>query len=241
MSDHPKVPVHFARELGSRIIEQITTDVHRVERGTRSTSIAHRAEILGSIRRGKPWVSDIEILVEPIRYPTQTDLFGEVQEWAAPMYDRIALLKRFGMFEDRISKTGQAADGPRAKRFWAITNQWDVTTDLPDPGTGNKPDRVAVDIFICVPPSQWGVSSIIRTGPYLYSTWFVTGERWGGPLPQGWRVKDNCLVTDTGEVLETPTEQDVYDALDLDYVPPDERERWWRQNVRAADAAGGVR
>lgn len=233
MSDHEKMPHFFAKELGDRIIEQLMTDFERAKQ-----PLIQRAELLGSIRRNEPMVGDIEILIEPIREPEATDLFGDVQRWDTPLYHRIHRLKKAGMFQDRISKSGQAADGDRYKRLWAVTSHWDTRGDLPD--MGERPDNVAVDLFICIPPSQWGVSSIIRTGPYLYSQWFVTSRMWGGALPRGWRVRDNCLVTNTGEVLETPEETDVYDALGLEYVPPEQRKEWWNVNVRAADAAGGA-
>lgn len=93
---------------------------------------------------------------------------------------------------------------------------------------GNKYKQIALteginlDLFICTPPAQFGVLSIIRTGPAEYSQRFVTRKQQGGMLPSNMKVKDGAIWLG-GEMIHTPEEADVYKLIGAEYVEPQNR------------------
>ena len=95
---------------------------------------------------------------------------------------------------------------------------------------GHKYKKIALtegpqlDLFIVTPPAQWGVLFLIRTGPAEYSHALVTPKWHGGLLPSHLQVKDGAVWNrNTGEILETPEEENVYNLLDIPYVAPELR------------------
>lgn len=95
---------------------------------------------------------------------------------------------------------------------------------------GHKYKKIALtegpqlDLFIVTPPAQWGIQFLIRTGPAEYSHALVTPKWHGGLLPSHLQVKDGAVWNrNTGEILETPEEENVYNLLDIPYVAPELR------------------
>lgn len=102
--------------------------------------------------------------------------------------------------------------------------------------------RITCDLFIVLPPAQWGVILTIRTGPADFSHWIVTQQRYGGALPNFSRVSDgavyqNCtarwqgekIFLDGGELLPMPEERDFLDYLGLGWVAPNLRTARWNR------------
>ena len=81
---------------------------------------------------------------------------------------------------------------------------------------------MALDLFVVKPPATWGVIMLLRTGPADYSHRFVKLRMDGGAMPFGWRVADGQLWRGSTP-LSTPEEADVYAALDLPWIAPEER------------------
>lgn len=81
---------------------------------------------------------------------------------------------------------------------------------------------IKIDLFIVLPPSQWGVQFLIRTGSAAYSHRFVTPRKHGGMLPSNMVVKNGCIWLH-GQPIETPEEEDVYRLIGLPWIPPQER------------------
>jgi DNA polymerase/3'-5' exonuclease PolX len=79
-----------------------------------------------------------------------------------------------------------------------------------------------LDLFL-VTPETWGLQLLIRTGPADFSHRLVTGRRHGGCLPAGWKVKDGRLHGYNG-ALETTEERDVFAALGMDWIAPEDRQ-----------------
>ena len=80
---------------------------------------------------------------------------------------------------------------------------------------------MTVDLFLAT-KETWGVIYTIRTGPWEYSKWLVTSRYAGGAMPGPMRCLDGRLWK-SGAVLDTPEEADVFAALGLDFVPPEQR------------------
>ena len=158
-----------------------------------------RIEIAGSIRRGNPGVGDIELVAIP---KPGLDLFN------APTYqvtDLDGALARL-ILEERLALV---KGGGRYKQFL-----------LPAEG-------IALDLFVVLPPAQWGVIFAIRTGPSDFSTWLVTPRAKGGRLPSYLQVEDGA-VWNGRKPMPTPEEKDFFDLLGLPYMEPGKRQPKWR-------------
>ena len=86
-------------------------------------------------------------------------------------------------------------------------------------------EGINLDLFVVLPPAQWGVIFTLRTGPADFSTRCVTQRRKGGLLPSYLQVKDGTVrYASTGEVIPTPEEEDFFRVLGILPVdPPDKR------------------
>lgn len=171
-----------------------------------------RLAIAGSIRRGAATVKDIEIVCipSPIPSPTSapTDLFGNVHPGGLTGLD-----EQLGrMVASGALKRG-GKDGRRFKRFIVPTLDGEIVLDL----------------FIVLPPAQWGVIFTMRTGPADFSHWVVTSMSKGGALPGGMKVAEGQLWRNGEERVETPEEADFFEAIGLAWVEPGRREAKWRR------------
>lgn len=121
------------------------------------------------------------------------------------------------------------ADGDRQKKFWL------------------NYAGIKVDLFICIPPSDWGVQAVIRTGPKEFGHWCVTNRTYGGALPDEYFVKHQVvwikseigkyevpesqdkaipLLTPTNH-LSMPEEIDFLKFLGLGWIEPKDRVAKW--------------
>ena len=158
--------------------------------------------IAGSVRRGCAEVGDMEIVAEPILTQT-TDMFeGPGPALPLELAEVIARLVRRGGL--RIGDKF----GPRYKKLWV-------------PIDGQLP-CIQLDLFIVLPPAQFGPQMVIRTGPASFSKRFVTLRRHGGLMPSHLREKDGC-IWDGERALETPTEASVFQALGMKWIEPEAR------------------
>ena len=109
------------------------------------------------------------------------------------------------LLDEALAGTGwkTAKNGPRFKQFLL-------------------PGNLSLDLFVVLPPAQWGVILAIRTGPREFSRWAVTRHERGGPLPPGCRVQGGA-VRCSGVLQETPEEVDFLNLLGIGWVDPAER------------------
>lgn len=169
-----------------------------------------KLQIAGSLRRRVKLVHDIEIVVVPV-LEELPDLLGDTHALRSRLDDTLDEL-----IEERVLRSFPGAkNGPRMKQF-AV-----------------QPLGIKVDLFIVLPPAQWGTILAIRTGPAHYSHWLVSRREIGGGLPNHLRVKDGAVMTLYGSnVIETPTEESFFALLGIDKVPePELRQPDWRKRL----------
>jgi DNA polymerase/3'-5' exonuclease PolX len=154
-----------------------------------------RAMIVGSVRRSKPEVHDIELLIIPQTTP-KTDLFGTV----------VGSISAFEMAFSALAKSWGARvvmDGPRNKKL--ITSE-----------------HIPLEIYVsdC---QRWGVETVIKTGPKDFSERCVTIKQHAGYLPSNCEIKDGWKVYRGQTVIPMPDEKDFLDFLGLGWLEPEKR------------------
>lgn len=157
--------------------------------------VCERIEVVGSVRRGEPIVHDVELLLEPKAATHVIDLFGTTETMSL-FEDRYKALVDGGYFTPVIG-------GFRLKRF--------VFREM------------SCEFFVCIPPSQWGLAQVIRSGPASFSHRLVTPRTQGGLCPIGLYVKDLCVHRGDNTVIPTPTEESVFELWGLSWIEPEER------------------
>lgn len=165
-----------------------------------------RIEIAGSLRRRKAEIGDIELVAIP-HYEIERDLFGE-EVGRRSLLD--AELRAWPPITGTMIKNGE-----RYKQF-----TWDA---------------MPVDLFL-VTADTWAVQLAIRTGSADFSHWLVTANYHGGALPMGYVIAEGRLARYTGPdphtrralPIATPEEADLFTAIGLPWIPPEERTagRW---------------
>jgi DNA polymerase/3'-5' exonuclease PolX len=202
---------------GKRRIPLARAQVVAAEVATLLAPACERIEIAGSIRREKPEVGDVEIVCAPSVYRTsQPDMFGgEVAMGIDSALDGLCDgLLGSGRLTHRQNKDGRRAG-------WGKHNK----LGLYYPADGG--DAVPLDIFAVYPSEgeQWGVAMLIRTGPADFNPVMVARQDQGGALPFGWciQVSDWTMRNTVGQVVPTPEEADVFEALGLPFIPSEQR------------------
>lgn len=160
--------------------------------------------LVGSVRREVLKCGDLEILARPkiVRAPDAQSLFEEDTVPVNLLFDKVQECVSAGLFTLREGRDGKTACGPRYARL-----QW---------------GEIPVDLFMCLPPAQWGVLELIRTGPWEFSQRMVAQRHKGGTLPNNMRVEAGQMLVD-GEPVEIPTEQDWFDLIGMRFIEPKER------------------
>lgn len=173
----------------------------------------HRIEIAGSIRRRRPVVKDIELVLVPKTFRRQAGLFDDdgSKHDASETLDLLNKLVDEGALEKRLDDRGYEC--------WGFKHQRAVYKGI------------ALDLFGVIEPAQWGVIFAVRTGPADFSRWFVTSVKAKNPglMPEYMRVKDGALhrVGVNDEILmtlDTPEEKDFFAAIGFGAPEPWDRE-----------------
>jgi len=148
------------------------------------SNLCSRVQIVGSIRRGKPEVHDIDLVVIPKEQPP----------FYAFTWDAIATRLQKELDMQLIRKGRQLMTlGFRDK-------------DLP------------VDIYRAT-PENWGVLVLIRTGSKEHNVKLCKQAQ-----ALGLKLSASQGVLKNGKVIASESEEEIFEALGLDYVPPEKRE-----------------
>ncbi len=83
-------------------------------------------------------------------------------------------------------------------------------------------EGINLDLFIVLPPAQWGVILTLRTGNTRFSKLAVTSVTKRGLLPLGCKTIDGGVHFD-GKLLLMPEEEDFLEFIGQPGLPPEER------------------
>ncbi len=188
--------------LNVKLIEPATRadpKIYAIARALRNVlaPACERIEIAGSIRRGKENPKDIELVAIPklLTDYCRTDMFDEPEARTTSLLDPL-------IYHHTNEDPNHLRDGPRYKRR------------LRGP--------YKVDLFIVLPPAQWGVIFFLRTGPA--QPWNINMVKRWTTITHGGHCTAGHLRTLGGAIIDTPEEADVFEALKLDYIAPEHRQ-----------------
>lgn len=167
-----------------------------------------RIEIAGSVRRRRLQVKDIELVCVPNMIDKPGSLLPEAAEQVSALdcYLRTMTEASTSVAKDNLRSP---AWGPRYKKL--------------------RYEGAAVDLFIVLPPAEWGLIYFLRTGPSDWSRLAVTVRSKGGWLPDSLAVAEGHIREsgvggqESGRVIHTPEEIDVFGVLGMDWVEPQMR------------------
>lgn len=189
-----RVPIAHAEAIANELVDILAPTCERIQ-------------IVGSIRRRRDMVADIELLVIPTIEVVSYDLFGAPTQTVNRFDEACKVLSGNGHLTDRLDRNGRGAWGPRYKRV--------------------RYHGFPVDLFSCMDPDTWGVLEMIRTGSAEFSRNNVTRKQMGGVLPNDMYVTESRLHRSfrdgTSEVIPTPTEESFFAAIDSPWIPPERR------------------
>jgi len=158
-----------------------------------------RLQVAGSVRRRTEMVGDIELVAIPHLVPD-------------------------GLFGDR-------AINVLAAHLWAVPSWTIVKGGRPESrytqlelGPGSDCPGLRVDLFLADAHS-WGWILLMRTGSAEFSRGALSYWKMCKQIPreQAGSV-DGRLVLASGAAVSTPTEESIFAALGLRFIPPTERE-----------------
>lgn len=159
-----------------------------------------QVDIAGTLRRGGSHPKDIDIVCQP-KTEMVLDLFGEESQLSTLRFDRR---------RDELESMFNLEKVKGASRL----HQY-ISREL----------NCSIDLFVVLPPAQYGALLAIRTGPADFAKLCVTSrlERpQGGAMPPNMKQQDGALWR-SGAMVETPTEEEWFKALELPCWPPARR------------------
>lgn len=188
MSRGEKVGLSTARAIAERLVSTLRPSCERIE-------------IAGSVRRGVPLVSDIEIVAMPRLVSTVGD-----DLWSTPVE------------VDCLVQTLHAlrASGSLPLR-WISVNRSDVQHRDGPAYKALSFEGMPVDLFIVRDPDAWGVIFTIRTGPADWSHRLVTD------CQKYLRRVEGGHLYRSGQLWPCPTEEAFFDGIGQAWVEPAER------------------
>lgn len=163
------------------------------------TGFTERLLVVGSVRRGKAEVSDVELLFIPKIVIEQEpgDMFARAAvNWAWREVDRLVTA---GVLAKRLNSAGFTA--------WGEKNRLAV----------HVASGMPVDLF-CVTAEMWWLSVVIRTGPKDFNLRLIdaAGQR-------GVKVHAYGAFEKDGEKIVPQNEREVFEITGMAWVEPESR------------------
>jgi DNA polymerase (family 10) len=160
-----------------------------------------RIEVVGSVRRHKMEVGDIELLyVSKFQErPSRTDLFARVNASIAD--DVIAYWERAGCMKRRLNSKGSEVFGEKNKLMLHVAS------------------GIPVDLFITTLPNWWN-SLVCRTGPAESNIEICKAAQFRG---WKWNPYGPGFSHDDGETREMHSEEEIFRFVGMPYFEPDKR------------------
>lgn len=186
MSDKPKFPAEVARKVADEILVLLKP-------------LTERIEIVGSLRRGKPFVGDAELLFIPKFASEATGLFSEDNVKVNLTDAFINKLLDMGELEKRPSATGVTS--------WGTNNKLAIHTA----------SGIPIDLFSTT-EDNWWVSLVIRTGSKETNLRLTNGANRLGRTLNAYGCGVTCRKT--GAVTQAFSEKSVFDLCGVPYLEP---------------------
>lgn len=178
--------IDHARRLASNIVMQLRPYCDQIEVG-------------GSIRRGKPEVKDIEVILIPKMLPKASDFFNSSLDQFERHPGFVRIINQWGKIK------GEAKTGKYVQRI----------IDLRDiPNLNQK--SINIDFFI-TDAEHFGNTFFIRTGPADFCA-----KAMKRLLDLGYKHEENEIRED-GKFITCPTEERFFEILKWDFIPPHKR------------------
>lgn len=185
-----RYPLAAARKVAEEVFQQLEP-------------WAERIQIVGSIRREKTFVGDVEVLFIPKMITTQADLLGGSGEMEDQVGKRADALIQRGWLKKRPSETGAFTWGPLNK----------LAT--------HSASGIPVDLFCEPDPANWFRSLVIRTGPKELNIELIEGAAKRGLRLHAYGPAFTKITT--GEVMPCETEERLFQMCGVKYLQPKER------------------
>jgi DNA polymerase/3'-5' exonuclease PolX len=159
--------------------------------------VCDKHQIVGSLRRQRDFVNDIDILVIPkIHETTDQTLFAEPVT-VSLLDQRIDKLAADGIIKFIVN-------GPKLKRF-------DVSA---------RPKPISVDLYVATPVT-WATLLLVRTGSRLHN---IKLAKRANELHMILKADGTGLLSPGGTLLPMQDEIDIFRELKLQFRLPQERE-----------------
>lgn len=196
----------------------------------------HDAQVVGSVRRLKPTVGDIELITplpagadEP-RLPEAHDkLFQAINRTVDNPWqdDRVGLFTAPAPAVPRMEK-------PVARAISGLKPGFKTLCLIVSPREGVE---VPVQIYRFTPENR-GWVTLMRTGPREFGIWFLTEwkRQYGIPVAEQ-ACQDNHLVDGRGQVVAVRNEGEAFEACGLRFIAPELREVHMKGVQRAQQEA----
>ena len=162
---------------------------------------AERITVAGSIRRGRDYVTDADLVIVPTMEKPPGQLFD--------CGDRVPITERAlaALLADPASGLSIRANGCNGVRLKRL-----------------QFEGLPVDLNIVMPPATYGYKLAIATGPADWNELLVTKRSHGGAFPDAYTHRGGAIFhIASGGQIPTDTERDYFTALGIPWIEPAER------------------
>ena len=176
------------------------------------SSLCEKTLVVGSVRRRRPEVNDIDVVAipdysdyripDPLHNTTQITRMKPDETWKKNILKVV-----FEKLHASVVKAGP--------ELITVTLPHQAGSSIP---FGVRYANVQVDIYRAT-PKTWGVLTLIRTGSKEHNIKLCSRAKGMGLMLS---AKDGVVYE--GRVIASETEEDIFKALGMDYVPPEKRE-----------------
>jgi DNA polymerase/3'-5' exonuclease PolX len=189
MSDKKRYPLATARQRAECLLKMLAP-------------VCERIEIVGSIRRQRPDVGDVELLLVPREEMIRDGLFDQKRIDLADI--RVEQLLKRGVLEKRLNTAGFPTWGKQNK---LAVHVW---------------SGIPVDIFATT-AAGWFRSLVIRTGPKELNITLIKSAAKSGVRIHAY---GDCGCEDmrTGKPIPVNSEREFFEICGVPYLEPHERQ-----------------
>lgn len=208
MSEGARIPLDRAQRAAEYLASMWRSGV--------STGVGPELVVVGSVRRQKPTVGDLEFVA---RLPS-----GGEKTKHDPLFDAI---ERTMPSEALFTAVGGKPIGEVGKGF----NRGFAAASFLIRLAGEPPTVLPVQIFRSSPENM-GWQMLMRTGPREFGRWFLGAWKKAFGIPPERRASDAGTLFDAeGEPVQVFTEEQCFQKIRRSYVAPEHREAFVRREA----------